>query len=84
VNIGNYFAQGTFENLLLNVSQGPIYVPPGAVALFEVIFVVQSGFGSGGNIADIINIDLNSEGYGVYCPSLWLEIWFRYEFPFDQ
>jgi hypothetical protein len=23
-------------------------------------------------------------GYGVYCPSLWLEIWFRYEFPFDQ
>jgi hypothetical protein len=84
VNIGNYFAQGTFENLLLNVSQGPIYVPPGAVALFEVIFVVQSGFGSGGNIADIINIDLNSGGYGVYCPSLWLEIWFRYEFPFDQ
>jgi hypothetical protein len=36
VNIGNYFAQGTFENLLLNVSQGPIYVPPGAVALLRL------------------------------------------------
>ena len=85
VNIGNYFAQGTFENLLLNVSQGPIYFPPGAVALFEVILDVQSGFsGDGGNIADIINVDLYTGGNGVYCPSLWLEIWFRYEFPFDQ
>ena len=52
VNIVNYSAQGTFENLLLNVSQGLIYVPPGAVALFEVLLGVQSGFGSGGNIAD--------------------------------
>ena len=83
-NIVTYSEQGTFDSLLLHVSQGPIYVPAGAVALFEVALVVGSSFGSGGNIADSIKIDLNSGGYGVYCPSLWIEVWFHYKFPFDQ
>jgi hypothetical protein len=84
-NVGTYIGQGTFDNLLWHVSQGPIYLPPGAVALFQVLFAVNSNFDDGGgNIADQIKIDLNSGGYGVYCPSLWIEVWFHYKFPFDQ
>jgi hypothetical protein len=81
---GNYFENGLFQDLFSQVAQGLIVVPAGAVPLFKVEFELNSGFGNssgdasgGGNIADLINIDLNSPGFGVFCPSLWVYTWFR-------
>jgi hypothetical protein len=84
---GSYGAQGDFQNLFSQASQGPIVVPPGAVAVFLVDFILEFGFqGGGGNTADLIKIDLNSmpsgdgqfAGYGVFCPAVWLEVWAKY------
>lgn len=77
-NQGSYAEHGLFDDLFSQIGQGLMFVPAGAVALFLVNLSVGGSFSSGGgNIADFIEIDLNSGGYGVYSPSLWVLTWFR-------
>ena len=69
---GTYALATTFENALYQLTQGPIVVPAGAVALFYVSLHIEYAFGDGGNIADLVKLDLNSGLNGVYCPGLYL------------
>jgi hypothetical protein len=60
-----------FQNV--DVSQNQILVPGRAVAVFEVSFNLSYGFGTGGNVEDLVNVDFNTGSNAVFCPFVLLE-----------
>ncbi len=76
---GSYFGSGQdvemkslfFQNV--DVSQDQILVPGRAVAVFEVSFNLSYGFGTGGNVEDLVNVNFNTGSNAVFCPFVLLE-----------
>ena len=81
---GSYFVSGQdvemqslfFQNV--DVSQNQILVPGRAVAVFEVSFNLSYGFGTEGNVEDLVNVDFNTGrmlfSAHLYCRSNFLAI----------
>ena len=48
--------------------------PDGAAAVFEVSFNLSYGFGTGGNVEDLVNVNFNTGSNAVFCPFVLLAI----------
>jgi hypothetical protein len=47
--------------------------PDGLLTVFEVSFNLSYGFGTGGNVEDLVNVDFNTGSNAVFCPFVLLE-----------